>query len=137
MTPIPKTNAMLVCDYVLTEQGSNKKSLIGIFENIQAAKFPCVHHSLSVYIKLTEAQGSHRFRLELADLKSNSVVGQSEIPQDIVIESPLATHELVFHLRNIAFPHAGEYEFRIFANGSVFGQKTFFVGNIRDKKNLG
>ncbi len=135
MTPVPKANAMLVCDYVLTEQGTHKKSLIGIFENIQAARFPCVHHSLSVYIKLTDAQGSFRFRLELVELKTNTVIGQNEVPKDVAIESPLATHELVFHLRSIAFPNPGEYEFRIFANNAVFGQKSFFVGNIREKQN--
>ena len=133
MGPTPKTNAMLICDYVITEQGTNKKSLIGIFENINAAVFPCVHHALSVYIKLTEAQGIYRFRLELVDLKSNAVIGKAEVPHEIRIDSPLATHELVFNLRGLKFDHPGEYEFRIFANDQIFGQKTFLVDSVKEK----
>ncbi|MFZ5802076.1 MAG: DUF6941 family protein [Candidatus Omnitrophota bacterium] len=126
-TPIPKANAMLICDYVLTEQGTNKKSLIGVFENINAVRFPCVHHSLCVYIKLTEGQGAYRFRLELVDLQDNSVIGRGEIPREIAISNPLMAHELVFNLKGLKFSHPGEFEFRIFANDRIFGQKTFSV----------
>lgn len=133
VSPIPKANAMLICDYVITEQGTNKKSLIGVFENINAAQFPCVHHALCVYIKMTEGQGSYRFRLELVDLKSDKVVGKGEIPNDIQITSPLHAHELVFNLRGLKFVHPGEYEFRIFANDQIYGQKTFLVSERKSQ----
>jgi hypothetical protein len=131
VTPVPKTNAMLICDYVITERGTNKKSLIGVFENIGAVQFPCTHYQLSVYIKLTEAQGGYRFRLELVDLKNDTMIGKSQMPEPIQISNPLMTHELVFNLRGLRFPHAGEYEFRIFANDRIFGQKTFIVNEIK------
>jgi len=123
----PKTNAMLVCDYVITEQGTNKKSLIGIFENISAARFPCTHGSLSVYIKLTEGNGTYRFRLEMVDLQTDTVIGKGEIPREVTIQNPLSAHELVFNLKTLRFAHAGEYEFRIYANDRIFGQKSFKV----------
>ncbi len=131
VTPTPKSNAMLICDYVLTEQGTHKKSLIGIFENIGAATFPCVHHSLCVYIKLTEANGTYKFRLELVNLKTNVLAGKAEIPQEIVIDHPLKIHELVFNLQGLRFDQAGEYEFRIYANDRIFGQKMFSVTALR------
>jgi len=131
MLPVPKANAMLICDYVITERGTNKKSLIGVFENIGAVQFPCTHHSLSVYIKLTDAQGNYRFRLELVDLKTDTVTGKSDMPEAIQIPNPLITHELVFNLRGLRFPRAGEYEFRIFANDRIFGQKSFIVNEIK------
>jgi hypothetical protein len=131
--PTPKTNAMLLCDYVITEQGSHKKSLIGIFENIGSLSVPFVHHSLCVYIKLTEARGNYRFHLELVDLSNDKVIGKGEIPGEVSIPDPLASRELVYHLRGIKFDHAGEYEFRIFANDSIFGQKSFTVGQIQPK----
>jgi len=125
--PTPKANAVLICDYVITEQGTNKKSLIGIFENINVKRFPCVHHSLSVYIKMTEGQGNYRFRLELVDLQDNQTVGGGELPNEINMPSPLRAHELVFNLKGLKFAHAGEYEFRIFSNDKIFGQKSFVV----------
>lgn len=127
LLPVPKTNAMLICDYVITERGTNKKSLIGVFENIGATTFPCTHFAMSVYVKLTDAQGAYRFRLDLVDLHEDKTIGQSEMPNDVQVPSPLVAHELVFNLRGVRFAHPGEYEFRIFANGSIFGQKKFVV----------
>ncbi|MCB9799774.1 MAG: hypothetical protein H6757_03320 [Candidatus Omnitrophica bacterium] len=132
--PIPKTNAMLVCDYVITEQGTNKKSLIGVFENISAGKFPCTHPSLSVYIKLTEGNGVYRFRLELVELKSDRIIGKGELPNDVTMRNPRIAHELVFNLRSLRFNQAGDYEFRIFANDRIFGQKAFVVSQARSKE---
>lgn len=131
--PIPKTNAMLICDQVLTEQGTNKKSLIGIFENIGAHQFPAVHHSLSVYVKLTDARGDYQFRLELGDLHTDVIVANCEAPGTVHIEDPLSSHELVFNLKGLRFPHPGQYEFRIFANDHIFGQKMFVVSEIKNK----
>jgi hypothetical protein len=132
-SPTPKVNAMLICDYVITEQTTNKKSLIGIFENINAGRFPCVHHALSVYIKMTEGQGVYRFRLELIDLKTDSMIGGGEIPKDIQMRNPLVAHELVFNLKGLKFKHAGEYEFRVYVNDKILGQKTFIITERQQK----
>lgn len=124
---VPKASAMLICDHIITEQGTKKKSLIGIFENIGSLQFPFVHPQLCVYIKLTEARGRYRFRLDLVQLKTDSLIGRGEIPQEVTIADPLTSHELVFNLRGLRFTGEGEYEFRIFANDHIFGQKTFYV----------
>lgn len=134
-SPIPKPNAMLICDYVITERGTNKKSLIGVFENIGAMSFPCTHFAMSVYIKLTDAQGAYQFRLELVDLQSNVTIGRSEMPEEVHVPSPLDAHELVFNLRGVRFMHAGNYEFRIFANDRIFGQKKLVVEQINPNAN--
>ena len=121
---------MLICDYVITERGTNKKSLIGVFENIGAATFPCTHFAMSVYIKLTDAQGGYSFRLELVDLQSDMLIGKSEMPEEVRVPSPLDAHELVFNLRGVRFMHPGKYEFRIFANDKIFGQKRLVVEQV-------
>ena len=132
--PNPKINAMLICDKVITEVGTNKKSLIGIFENVNAYKFPCIHHFMSIYVKLTDARGLYRFSLELVDLEDGSVIGKGEMPKEIEIDSPLATRDLVFNLAALKFKHKGKYEFRIYANNEICGQKTFLVNQIAKPK---
>lgn len=123
---VPSLKAMLICDRVITEVGTNKKSLIGIFENIMSAKFPCVHHSLSVYINFTDALGMYDFKLELVDADENKVLNAAEI-KGVNIEDKLSTSELAFNLQGISFVHPGKYEFRIYANGRFFGAKSFTV----------
>ena len=131
MVPIPKANAMLICDYVITEHESGKKSLIGIFETISAGQFPVIHHALSVYVKLTDANGSYRFQLDLVDLQNDDLLSKCEIPNELKISNPLKSSELVFNLHGLKFPHPGEYEFRIFANGRIFAQKAFLVSESK------
>lgn len=133
ISPVPKANAMLICDYVITEQGTKKKSLIGIFESIGASKFPFVHPYLSVYVKLTEARGTYTFRLDLVNLKKDAVIGQGKTPKAISIDDPLKSHELVFNLRGLRFSDPGEYEFRMYANDNILAQKTFYVREIQRK----
>lgn len=127
MVAVPKANAMLICDYVITEHETGKKSLIGIFETINAGQFPVIHHAMSVYVKLTDANGSYRFQLDLVDLQNDQVLTKCEIPNELKISNPLKSSELVFNLHGLKFPHPGEYEFRIFANDRIFGQKGFVV----------
>ncbi|MEA1964604.1 MAG: hypothetical protein U9O41_05705 [Candidatus Aerophobetes bacterium] len=133
MTIHPELNAMLICDQVITEKETNKKSLIGIFENISAHKFPFGHPSLSLYIKLTGAKGKYKFRLELVDLEKNIIIGKGETPETLNFDDPLRTFELVFGLKMLKFEHPGKYEFRIFANNEIFGQKTFQVIRIPER----
>lgn len=122
----PSKEAMLVCDQILTEAGTNKKSLIGIFEQIYVSKLPSHHPNLSVYVKFTGALGEYQFELELVDLQTNQAIGRGELPSQ-KIEDKLASYELVFNLRNLRFVNEGKYEFRIFSDGEVFGTKSFQV----------
>ena len=122
----PGKEAMLICDEIITEAGTNKKSLIGIFEQIYVNKLPCVHPSLSVYVKFTGALGAYQFRLELMDLQTDTVIGKGSLPAQSIGDK-LSSYELVFHLRNLKFTNAGKYEFRIFADDEIFGTKTFQV----------
>ena len=123
---IPKINAMLLCDSVITEVGTNKKSLIGIFENIYAQNFPYRHYHLSVYIKFTSAQGKYHFRFELVDISNDKVIGKGEI-SELNVSDKLGSYELVFNLMGLQFDHEGKYEFRIFADDKIFGNKLFNV----------
>ena len=126
----PLVNAMLICDKVIAEEGTGKKSLIGIFEGIGSKAFPFTHNFLSLYIKLTDAQGSHNFSLNLVDLDDSSIIARAEMPNAVDIPSPLNFHELIFNFGGLRFKHPGKYEFQIFSNNEIFGLKTFLVDQI-------
>ncbi|MCM8775237.1 MAG: hypothetical protein NC930_02625 [Candidatus Omnitrophica bacterium] len=120
----PSKEAMLICDSIITEVGTNKKSLIGIFEEITTTKVPFRHDALSVYVKFTGAIGQYVFKLELVDLKTNEVIGKGTTAP-LNISEKLRSYELVFNLKGLVFKSVGKYEFRISANEEVFGTKTF------------
>ena len=130
MSKNPVVNAMLICDKVIAEVGTNKKSLIGVFEDIRSKAFPCKHNFLSVYIKLTDAQGNYKFSLKLVDLNDNSTIAIAETSNEITISSPLAFHELIFNFAGLCFKHPGTYEFQLSSNDAVIGHKTFSIHQI-------
>lgn len=128
-SPRPNVKAMLICDAVITEQNTNKNSLIGIFENINTQNFPCIHQRLYVYVNFTDVLGQYKVRLELADVENNVTIGHAELPE-IGYNDKLASNNLVFVLEMLNFKHAGKYEFRFFANGEICETKPF---NVRQR----
>ena len=81
MSITPVVKAFLVCDYVIHEQETNKKSCIGIFHQIRGGPFPCRHGQLSIYANITEAEGDYVFELLLVNLKDGNVLGSGSTPK--------------------------------------------------------
>ncbi len=73
---IPSVVAMLVCDQIIAEQGTNKKSLIGVFANFYSLQFPVAISRLAIYVKLADASGNYLFKLRLVKLKDESLVAE-------------------------------------------------------------
>lgn len=126
MSAPPVVKAFLICDYVIHEQDTNKKSCIGIFHQINAPSFPCRHGQLSVYANLTNALGEYAFKLSLVHLRDDKEIGSGSTPK-LTIPDRLQTAELAFRLQNIVFPHPGKYEFRLEANDRVIATKEVAV----------
>ena len=53
----PIAEALILCDEIITEAGTNKKSLIGTFNSIVSAEFPMQHAKICVYAAMTNGQG--------------------------------------------------------------------------------
>jgi len=136
MNTTPVISAMLICDKIIAEAMTNKKTLVGIFENIAAVKFPCIHHSLSIYINFTDALGSYDFKLELVDSDENKPLNTAEI-KNVVVKDKLMSSELAFNLQGLSFPHPGKYEFRIYANDKFCGSKFFNVVQLEQSQQRG
>ncbi|HTO12362.1 MAG TPA: hypothetical protein VMQ51_12380 [Candidatus Binatia bacterium] len=123
--PHPSLNAMLLCDLTIREHGSGKISLIGVFENISAARFPVVHRALSVYAKLTDAEGDYTIRLELLRLDDSHMVAQGTLKATFA--DRMSPGELIFNLENLGLERPGRYEFRLYAEDRFVAGKSFTV----------
>lgn len=133
MQPKPILKAMLLCDHTLVEEGTHKRTLIGIFDRIQASQVPTVHPAMSMYVQFREIQGTFNFTLELFDLMTGKVMHKAVV-QDFEVRDKSRDCELVFNLLSVRFEHAGDYEFRIYANDMIFGQKHFKVVSQNQKE---
>ncbi len=122
----PILKAMLICDQTIVEEGTRKRSLIGVFDRIKAGKFPTVHPAMSIYVQFREVEGVFDFTLELFDLSAGRAVNRAQISK-FKVNDRSRDCELVFNLLSVKFEHPGDYEFRIYINDYVFGQKFFKI----------
>ncbi len=129
MPPFPSVKAILICDTVIHEAGTNKKSLIGIFEDIHVTHFPFPYPRVAVYVNLTDAHGKYTLELRLIATEDGARIGSATTPE-VEIDSPLRTCEFALQVGNLVFPKAGVYEFQIFANSNLLATKSFHVKKI-------
>ncbi|MBI4578026.1 MAG: hypothetical protein HY722_17325 [Planctomycetes bacterium] len=124
--PEPRVVSFLICDQIITERGTHKKSLIGVFHDLWAPAFPCVHPRMSIYSCLSDALGRYEFEVRLVEVNSQQVVGGGRIPP-LEIQDKLAQVELALDLHHVGFPRAGKHEFQLCSGGRPIFSKAFMV----------
>ena len=124
--PKPEVKAFLLCDYVLHEAGTNKKSLIGIFEQVNTPRLPFRHGRMSVYANLTDVHGTYDLTLRLVRLRDGKVLLEAKGLR-IQVTDPLQVSELGMNLEGIVFEEPGKYEFALYANEQFLQSKPFRV----------
>ena len=130
MAPTPSIKAMLICDQIIHEAGTNKKSLIGIFEDIHVPSFPARYPRVGVYVNLTDAHGKYQLELRLVQVNDSKQVNRVKTPE-VEIDSPLRTCEFALQIQNLVFPEPGKYEFHVLANGELLATKSFNVRKVQ------
>jgi hypothetical protein len=127
--PQPVVKAFLVCDQIIHDAQTGKKSLVGVFHELRADRFPAVHPVLWIYANLTDAHGRYTFEIQFVDVQNNRVLGKGT-PPEITIPGPLQTTELSAQLRNVALPAPGTYEFQLLTNGELLATKAIRVSLV-------
>lgn len=128
-TPHPIVKAFLICDQIIHDAQTGKKTLVGVFHELRADRFPAVHPVLWIYANLTDARGNYSFEIRFFDVERNNVLGRGN-PPEINIPGPLQTTELSAQLRNIQLPGPGTYEFQLITNGDLIATKAIRVGLV-------
>ncbi len=128
MTDIPKPSvqAFLVCDQVIEDSLTKKKSLIGIFTHLQTVSFPFHHQHMGLYFCLTDAEGLYHFDIDLIYLNSEQLVCRATLP-NIEIGDRLQISDFGINIPFLIFPAPGRYEFRLLMEGRLLAQKDFTV----------
>ena len=122
----PTLVAILACDTIIRDELTHNVSLIGIFNTIHAASFPCIHQRMHAFISLTDGRGPCQGRLCLVDRETDNLVaeaaGQLDFPPDA-----RAVVDMNFELRQIPFEKPGQYSVDFFVEGELIGSRPFSV----------
>jgi len=106
-TEIPIGTALVLCDQVIAEEGTHKKTLVGTFNNIKVSALPCTYPAMAVFASLTNGRGLTRVTLRCTTVGDSKL--QFELPLDVAMPDPGHVSELVFNLRNVALTVSGIY----------------------------
>lgn len=128
----PIVLALVLCDTIIREAGSNKLSLIGTFNGIFANTFPCVHPSLSVYIAITEGRGRVQCKLRMTSLVDNKII--FELPGQIEFGGPTSVGELVFQLQQIRFEEPGIYSIEFWAQDDLLASRKLNAQKLENQQ---
>lgn len=114
----PLLVAALVCDVAIADPSTGKKSLIGIFDRIAVKQFP-TSRQMSLYLKVTDAIGTHNLSIKYVRTETDEVLG--EVQGQLSASDPRRSQDLSVQLPPVPIPAPGRYEFRVFADSVYIG----------------
>ena|SRR5260370_19527958 len=115
MSLLPNAKAIVLCDDVIRDVGSEAVALNGVRSTIHADAFPFRHRQLCVYLELT----GHRGRASTSVIAVQASTEQDEFSSPshtLTLPGPLTVLPVIFRLRNCPFPEAGLYWIQFFCN---------------------
>ncbi len=124
---IPSLLAILLCDQIIIEQGSGKKTLVGVFEEMWSAGEP-IAHPVGFFARITDLEGIYLFVIKVVRIAADGeiVVAVVNAQWEQTITDRLANLDLALNLP-VVFPKFGKYEFQFFANEIYIGRAVLNV----------
>ncbi len=103
----PNLQFSVMCDDVRRED-NGKFMLLGLFEAINARKFPATHPSLFVANRWCKGEGAFIQKIRIVNPKDNSIIFQTD-EQHFEIQDIDRHHTLISKFNNLVFPEPGKY----------------------------
>lgn len=127
--PIPSVVAMLVCDTVVTEAHTNKKTLVGVFDKWRVPEIPGLIGPFWVYTKLIDGVGKYVFKLRFVFLDEEQTIAEA-VTKEVEFLDRLAAAELPFPMPPIPVQKSGMYELQLYANDVYIGRSVTQVEQV-------
>ncbi len=99
--------SLLMCDTIIEDRHTGKKTLVGLFDRVHARRFPCVHPFMCVFVALTGARG--RFPCEVVCRHQDGHTVAFSAKGEVNMADPRLVADLVFRLSGITFPKPDMY----------------------------
>ncbi len=123
--PKPTLLSMVICDSVIDDRTTGKKSLIGIFNNISSSNVPCIHPRLNVFVVLTEGHGT--YKMQLRCLKIGEEKQLLKMEGNVSFTDPMQIVEFNCEIVGLSFPDYGDYRFEVLFDDILIVGRKFGV----------
>ena len=107
--------ALILCDTIIEDSNTGKKSLIGLFSQIHTPKLPCIHQSMNILVSVTGGQGTYPCRI----VCEHPALERPVFSLDCMLkfENPFQVVDMVFQLKAVRFQLPGKYEIKVLIDG--------------------
>jgi hypothetical protein len=122
--------AVIICDQVIEDRRSGNKSLIGLFNSINARQFPCVHPRCFVLASLSGFKGQIPVSIRVASPKQEIARINGELASD----NPSVVADVVVALEGLPLEVEGEYSVDVYANEELLASRKFHATLIRQQQ---
>lgn len=129
---LPRCLSLMLCDAIHRDPGNGKFTLLGTFNQINAAKFP-TKHPLAFYVALTDGRGKCNARIRIVeadkhdDPQTSSVFDSSAI---IEFRHPLHVVEIGLQVM-VHLERPGTYYCQIFCDSETLMERTLEVVSLQ------
>jgi hypothetical protein len=127
---MPHVLAMIICDMVIDDRISGKKSLVGLFDAIATTALPCTVNELHVFLALTDGYGTLKTRLRCVKASTDEELFSTM--QEVRFPDPLTVVEINLGFCGCDFPEAGEYRFQLYAERTLLCERKFHVSLVEE-----
>jgi hypothetical protein len=123
--PDPVCKAILLCQKSIVEEGTGLVSLVSVFNGFGVGENG-LSGAAEAFCRITEAVGKYRITVEIQDLSTGTAIAGADAGE-IEINDPLLSGDVIIPIPSIPFPHPGQYDFVVFANGTEIDRQKFSV----------
>lgn len=122
-----QTEAVILAEDVIVNTANNNPSLINIFNQITAKKFPAVHGKMVVLADLVMPdQEIYKVSIKITTSNSDKIVFES--PQkEVRAKGETNLVRIINTLRGLTFSEKGSYQVGIYVNDALVGIRRLFL----------
>ena len=116
-TRLPIVQSMILADYVHRDSMTQKKLILGTYNNIVTSKFPYPKPALNVYLAITNTHGPTVLCMRIIDVDDQQApIHESAYP--VELSDPNQVYEMTFSA-SVVFPYSGHYRVQLLAGGEL------------------
>jgi len=127
--PPPVVLALLVADNRLLDSQSNQHTIVGVFSQVKAERFPTMLARLCIYAELTNGRGAQSITIRIVDSdESRPPVINAGV--NIEFSDPLDVSQVGFGASGVVFPAPGEYRVQLLSGTTVLMERRLMVFQV-------
>ena len=130
---MPMGLSLLVCDTIIEDRLTTKKSLVGLFDRVQVSNLPCIHPEMCVFIALTGGHGTYPCEVVCKHTDGKTMAFYAK--GTVEFKDPCQVVDLVFRMKNVRFQKEGTYWLNFIADGVPVMMRQITITKHQSKPN--